>query len=149
VCERAVDGVRELALDRALDRVHHLLRLVLARLVRDRADLVPEQPQLVLPRPRGRAGLDDGLLGAGLKRALGGRARAADDVREAVLAHEPVAHGDLELCEARLVQVLELAEEERRECRVRVPEQVRALALVHALVVPRRVAVVALCAPVV
>ena len=43
------------------------------------------------------------------------------------------------------MQVLQLAEEQWRECRVKHADKVRALALIHALVVARRVAIITVC----
>ena len=130
-----------------LDGVHHLLRLVLPELVRDAPDLLPQQPELFLPVPRRVLLRDDRLLRALDEPRLAPPARLAHDVREAVpLDAHAVQDLLLERDEARLVQVLQLPDKERRERRVERRDEVRALALVDTLVVPRRVAVVPRCA---
>ena len=125
-----------------LDGIDHLLGLVLPALIRHAPHLILQERELILVRPIRL--LNESLLASVHEPLLNARPYSTDDVREIIpITAHTILHVLLERHEARLVQVLELAEEQRRERRFQYRDEVCAFALVHALVVARRVAVVA------
>lgn len=163
--ENELERLGELLLDVSLNDVDHLLGLVGPALVGDQGDVLLEELVLVLVLPvrllqlhlynkerkrqsaRGKearlAKSESRLtLGTGDKRLLGLCSSLGDNVPKVVLlALERVEKLALEVADDRLVEVLDVAEEDGRERSVKVGDQVGPLALVHAGVIAGRIPV--------
>lgn len=124
-----------------LDSVDHLLRLILPALISHTLQLILQQPKLVFISPIRI--LNKCLLGTIEERRFPLLACDVHDLGKVVpLTAQTFQHLLLERAQRQLVQVLDLSEEEWGKGGVEYCDEICAFALVHALVIPRRIRVV-------